>query len=362
MRFMKPKRSDTNVPFVSKYRFGLLSLAISILAIGLGMANPKPARPARAYTPLVVPERSSWVNRGIAIAEGNPGEWDRYLWGGFANSIVKKQGVYYLYYQGSSGFNTACDDNVYRQIGVATSTDGIHWTKYPGNPVISWVDRGVVTEGAVSSGAVLGADGYIYVYYGANSAYSRCLVHASGRLARSSDGVHFEEVGEVIPNTPPLWGNGDEIFPVGAYRRGSTWSVFYIPNGVAQATKLGVVRGSAPNALNLQTSRGVNNGNLSAWGPVSVVSDGTTAYAFVNAPGTTRAIKAYSFSPNNPRAMTLARTYTFSDCFQASVLFEPGRNRWLMLCRDRAASGFYRVKTAPASASSLTPTPTPGNK
>lgn len=360
MLVMKPSKSNNRESIVSKHRFKLLSPAILILAIGFGMTNlGLLATPARAYTLPRLPETSSWVDQGVAISEGNPGEWDSYLWGGFANSIVKEGGVYYLYYQGSSGFDDACGDNVYRQIGVATSTDGINWTKYSGNPVISWVDRGVVTEGAVSSGAVVGADGYTYVYYGANSATSGCLVRASGRLARSRDGVHFEEVGEVIPNIVPLWGNGDEIFPVGAYTSGSTWIVYYVPNGVSQARKLGVVTGTAPDTFDLQTSQGVNGGNLSAFGPVSVVADGNTSYAFVNELTKEKAVKVYSFSPDNPAAMTLAKTYVFSDCFQASVLFEPELDRWLMLCRDKAESRFYRVKTAPYSASTSTPTPTP---
>lgn len=358
---MKPIRSHKSGAFARRYKFRLLSLAISILAIVFGMTNLRlTSSPAHALTHPALPEASSWTNQGVAIAEGNPGEWDRYLWGGFANSLVKKDGVYYLYYQGSAAYDDACDDNSYRQIGVATSTDGIHWTKYSGNPVISWVDRGAVTEGAVSSAAILGTDGYIYVYYGANSAPTDCAVRASGRLARSSDGIRFEDVGEVIPNTPPLWGNGDEIFPVGAYLKDGTWSVYYIPNGVPQGGKLGVVTGSAANSFDLQTSRGVNGGNLGAWGPVSVVSAGISTYAFVNERSKDKAVKVYSVGiPDDSAGMALVKTYVFADCFQASVLLEPELNRWLMLCRDKAQSGYYRVKTAPASASDSTPPPTP---
>jgi predicted GH43/DUF377 family glycosyl hydrolase len=57
-----------------------------------------------------------------------------------SSSIVKKDGIYYLYYFGRSA-------PLYK-IGVATSTDGINFTKYPGNPIItntaSWEESGVI--------------------------------------------------------------------------------------------------------------------------------------------------------------------------------------------------------------------------
>jgi len=34
------------------------------------------------------------------------GEWDYYLWGGFAFSVIKKDDTYFLYYQGSSDYRT----------------------------------------------------------------------------------------------------------------------------------------------------------------------------------------------------------------------------------------------------------------
>jgi predicted GH43/DUF377 family glycosyl hydrolase len=47
--------------------------------------------------------------------------------------LVYVNGVYYLYYTGFSLAN--CN-----QIGLATSPDGITWTKYAGNPVVTFVD------------------------------------------------------------------------------------------------------------------------------------------------------------------------------------------------------------------------------
>jgi hypothetical protein len=45
-----------------------------------------------------IPAQSDWVDYGMIFEAGAEGEWDYYLWGGFALSAIKKNGTYYLYY------------------------------------------------------------------------------------------------------------------------------------------------------------------------------------------------------------------------------------------------------------------------
>ncbi len=45
-------------------------------------------------------------------------------------SIVKRNGIYYLFYTGGLGYNC--------KIGVATSEDGYNWERYSGNPVMTY--------------------------------------------------------------------------------------------------------------------------------------------------------------------------------------------------------------------------------
>ena len=54
-------------------------------------------------------------------------------------SILKVNGIYYLYYTGFNAANTT-------QIGLATSIDGIYWTKYADNPVVTFSDTNNVTR------------------------------------------------------------------------------------------------------------------------------------------------------------------------------------------------------------------------
>ena len=70
-----------------------------------------------------------WDYQGLSIPKGKPGEWDEERPQAPAKPILK-DGVYYMYYAGKSPGKPVA-------IGYATSTDLRHWTKHPGNPVLS---------------------------------------------------------------------------------------------------------------------------------------------------------------------------------------------------------------------------------
>jgi len=82
------------------------------------------------------------------LQPGAPGEWD----GLFIESpsVVKTNGQYYMLY-------TGVDTTWRAAIGLAVSSDGITWTKYPGNPVISpgrspsWDDFSVATPSIIKT-------------------------------------------------------------------------------------------------------------------------------------------------------------------------------------------------------------------
>jgi hypothetical protein len=49
--------------------------------------------------PQIIPTLNDWQAGSLAFSHGSEGEWDFILWGGFANSLIKKGNTYYLYYQ-----------------------------------------------------------------------------------------------------------------------------------------------------------------------------------------------------------------------------------------------------------------------
>jgi predicted GH43/DUF377 family glycosyl hydrolase len=74
------------------------------------------------------------------LQQGAVGDWDS--WGAFFGPAVIKDGsVYKMWYSGGMSFLTS------HRIGYATSSDGVYWEKYSGNPVLapqcsaSWDDQ-----------------------------------------------------------------------------------------------------------------------------------------------------------------------------------------------------------------------------
>jgi hypothetical protein len=314
---------------------------------GSAVFDPINNKPASSSIPI--PSLNDWQTGTAAFSRGALGTWDYYLWGGFANSLIKKNGVYYLYYQGAPSYNDQCDSVAYRGIGVAKSVDGVNWTKSTNNPVISWSSQGSVEEGAVSSAAWVGQDGRVYIYYGANTG-SGCTIHANARLAVSEDGELFQDLGVVLSKDDPnVWGSGDEIFPVGAYSYGNNWYLYYTPNGVSLSRKLGVAVGTGYNSFT--QTMGLNNATIPAWGPVSIVLDNSDAVLFTNPGDVKGLINIYRFNAGNPSVVNFYDSYTFSDCVQASVLYDSSAERWLMSCRD-AEQNNYLIKQAGATPSS----------
>jgi hypothetical protein len=319
-------------------------------------ADPEIRYPADPVSiSMSIPTLNDWQAGTIAFSHGLEGEWDYYLWGGFANSLIKRDNTYYLYYQGSPTYDDLCDSVAYRGIGVATSTDGIHWVKSDKNPVISWSSQGSVEEGAVSSAAWIGPDGRIYVYYGANTG-AGCLVNSNARLAVSEDGEDFQDLGIVLSGSDPgTWGYGDEIFPLGAYSYQNQWFLYYTPNGVPLSRKLGVATGQ--NFDNFTQTTGVNDGSVASWGPVSVILADAESVLFTNPNGPSGPINVYRFDANNPSTVILHDSYTLPDCTQSSIIYESSEERWMMSCRDANANN-YSIRFS-ASQPELTATATP---
>lgn len=79
---------------------------------------------------------SEWTERGIVLSHGSPGSWDEKS-STKPIGIYKRNGVYFLYYlAGFDGCWNSDGDVNHQSVGLATSTDGINFTKYAGNPVL----------------------------------------------------------------------------------------------------------------------------------------------------------------------------------------------------------------------------------
>lgn len=86
------------------------------------------------------------------LTRGAVGSWDQLQALAFAMTV--HEGQYYLLYQGAA----------FGDVGLATSTDGISWTKYAGNPVFSAGNPGAFDAG-IGFGSVIVNGGSLELWY-----------------------------------------------------------------------------------------------------------------------------------------------------------------------------------------------------
>jgi hypothetical protein len=319
------------------------------------------AEPAQSALDFSIPAQSDWTDYGPIFKSGALGEWDYFLWGAFTGTAVKKDEIYYLYYQGARGYRTSFDETVtWRAIGVAASPDGINFTKSGANPVITWFPNSEGEEGAVSGAAALDETGEIVLYYGANTAVSATAVHADGRLATSADGLDFTDRGIVLDHRDrSVWGSGDELFPVIAFHDAGRWFVYYLPNGTPQSRKLGVAWGNGRDDL-AHSSGAVSGGSaISAWGMGGSARIGPDTYALFLNDVSKRRTEVRTVSLSAPHQLSApVETYQFDDVGQATFLLDEETKTWFMYYRGEHE---YGVKLAPAGEPDTTPPTAPGS-
>jgi len=107
-------------------------------------------------------------------------------------------------------------------------------------------------------------------------------VHCYVALAQSRNAQKFKDHGYVLSwKDRSVWGYGDEIFPLGAYRVNGKYNVYHVAKGSVGAWKLGVATGFSPFLRNHNTRplvarshhKQLNNDDLTTgvpyWGQLS---------------------------------------------------------------------------------------------
>lgn len=355
----------TLFPFLSVNEWFAIQLPLPNFFGNYISFSPTPS--ADMLADLPIPQQDDWVDYGEILSSGLPGQWDLYLYGGMAGSVVKKDGIYYLYYQGSSGYDSLGDTVTERAIGVATSSDGINFTKFEGNPIITWSPTGNGEEGAVSAGATL-VDDQVFMYYGANTEQNSTKINSDVRLAISEDALEFEDKGVVLSfRDSNVWGSGDELSPIIAFQENGHWFVYYLPNGVLQRHKLGVARGSAPDRFTQTAEAQSGFQGITAWGMGGYARISPDTYVLFINDLDGRTTEARIISTTNPEKLSApVETYKFEDYLMSTVFLDQERRTWFMYYLDADESlipeeARYGVKLAPAGPPDETPPTTPEN-
>lgn len=115
----------------------------------------------------------NWTKRDKPVLYGGD-DWDFQM---VASSVIKVNNLYYLFYYGRGSENF--------KIGLATSSNGINWTKHQSNPIINvsenWENLGL------SSPSVIYENGIFMMVYGNVGA----LANNAVGYAESKDGINW---------------------------------------------------------------------------------------------------------------------------------------------------------------------------
>jgi predicted GH43/DUF377 family glycosyl hydrolase len=136
-------------------------------------------------------DAKSWRKEPVPVLDHGPvGAWDERV---VADPYVFRLDPYfYLYYLGQ-------DRAARQRLGVARSTDGLHWEKLRSNPILELGAPGTFDEAGLGEPAVWQSHAFYWMLYTGRD------IHEYRRLglARSSDGVHWTRLPAVFAGTSP---------------------------------------------------------------------------------------------------------------------------------------------------------------
>jgi len=157
------------------------------------------------------------------LPSGPPGSWDENtrerMW------VIHQDGRYDAWYAGWKGPYDKTRPKL-AQLGYATSKDGVHWSKHPGNPIFTdrWTEDMCVVK-----------DGDTYYMYAEDESFDRTVIH----LLVSKDKVHWTPLGNVLESEPAnAWEKGWVGTPL-VWKEGARWHMLYEggpPGDIALAT------------------------------------------------------------------------------------------------------------------------------
>lgn len=187
----------------------------------LYMILPSLKKPSKE-SPRIWHRETEWTRnfQKPILSISRPGSWDDDI-ASFA-SVIKDSSGFKMYYSGRRG------NFVGAQIGLATSRDGLKWTKYADNPVLTLGVRGAWDDKMIWCPMVWREDIYHMIYTGRSSKGTRKIGHAI-----STDGIHWTK----DPNNPvfndPTWAH-DHTEGWGVIKVDSTYFLWYNTLGLEQ--------------------------------------------------------------------------------------------------------------------------------
>jgi hypothetical protein len=136
------------------------------------------------------PDGTAWVKYlDNPVMDRGPQAWE--ISGEVGPFVTFHDGLYKMWYEGSDG--------TVRQLGYATSPDGVNWTKYAGNPVLAAGPEGY-DQDAAGHGAILVEGSTYKLWYHAIGDQGAVIAYAT-----SEDGINWTKAGPVLSPELGTW-------------------------------------------------------------------------------------------------------------------------------------------------------------
>lgn len=155
------------------------------------------------------PDGVRWARRGVVLRPGRPEQWDGLLVG--RPAVIHEDGTFRLWYDGRKDLppgplagSAPTSRDSHRFVGLATSRDGLHWVKYPANPVFGRDAGGIDVKR-------LGGR-YVMVY---ESREGTCA-------ATSRDGISWVDHGLLMPRSGEALDRYGHVTPMLLQATGTT--------------------------------------------------------------------------------------------------------------------------------------------
>ena len=299
---------------------------------------------------VAIPERGDWsaATEISGLRLGPNSSWDDFHPGAITPcTVVNLSGTYYLYYVGSDGKRDHDNGPAHRRLGLATSSAGIEFTKYDGNPILSWSPMNNDEEGIFGAKALV-IDGRIYLYINTISAANATTdqVSTDVHLVTSTDGKQFSKPVLVLDHTnSDVVGYGDELGPAGIMEKDGKWSLYYFAKGRGVSNwGLCLATGDSPTSFGSTKALIDQRSFFGTGGDVHRLSSSKIAMFFQKRSDPDR-IEVYTAPADSPDKLTKAQTWDgFARADGVTVFLDKHAGRWFMY---NAEGGKMFVRIAP---------------
>ncbi|MBI4548508.1 MAG: T9SS type A sorting domain-containing protein [Ignavibacteriae bacterium] len=178
------------------------------------------------------PDGHSWTKHpGNPVLEpGSQGSWDDA--GVWAPMVLYENNGYKMWYQGTDG---TVPEIGFASVGYATSSDGIHWTKHENNPVVSHGSAGEFDYYTAGEPFVLHLHGRYHMFYTSTDASIKNKIG----YAFSRNGITWTKFrgNPVLTSGPSSW-DGQGVAAASVIFKDNEFKMFYVGWGGGRAIGL----------------------------------------------------------------------------------------------------------------------------